>query len=182
LGTSARFGAQTRSGSRAIASALWSGNGQEKNYERFFAFLAGCFGGCALAIFFSFASNAFSSSSHSNSRAFSTKRRGCDPLGVGIMSIRPDPAQIIEIYLDESSQTKHRFLVMGAVLVSLPDTERLIDLITKARLPELPEREAKWTKVSRDKLPAYKRIVSVLFDNPDLATPLSVHRHDQTRP
>jgi hypothetical protein len=85
------------------------------------------------------------------------------------MRVSPDPKQIIEIYVDESSQTQHQFLVMGAVLVSLPDTDRLIELITKARLPELPEKEAKWAKVSRAKLPAYKRIVSVLFDNPDLA-------------
>lgn len=41
-----------------------------------------------------------------------------------------------------------------------------------ARLPDLPEKEAKWTKVSRTKLPAYKRIVDVVFQNPDL-----VHFH-----
>ena len=85
------------------------------------------------------------------------------------MRVRPDPKEICEIYLDESSQTKHRFLVLGAIVVSLLDTERLNDLITKARLPELPAKEAKWAKVSRAKLSAYKRIVSVLFDNPDLA-------------
>jgi hypothetical protein len=36
-------------------------------------------------------------------------------------------------------------------------------------LPELPAGEAKWTRVSRSKLPAYKRLVDVVFDNVDLA-------------
>lgn len=70
-----------------------------------------------------------------------------------------------EIYLDESSQNKHRFLVLGAVIFGVPDSPRILDLLAKARLPELPHGEAKWTKVSKSKLPAYKRLVDVLFDN-----------------
>lgn len=85
------------------------------------------------------------------------------------MRIKPDPSQIAEIYIDESSQTQHRYLVLGGIIVSLPDSNKLCDLITKARLPDLPGKEAKWTKVSRAKLPAYMRIVNILFDNPDLA-------------
>ena len=38
----------------------------------------------------------------------------------------------------------------------------------RARLPDLPAKEAKWTKVSRSKIDAYKRIVDVLFDNPQI--------------
>ena len=85
------------------------------------------------------------------------------------MRVKPEPSQIIEIYIDESSQSKHRFLVLGSVTVGLQESDKLNDLIAKARLPDLPAKEAKWTKVSRTKLPAYMRIVDTLFDNDDLA-------------
>jgi hypothetical protein len=35
------------------------------------------------------------------------------------MRVRPDPAEIAKIYIDESSQTKHKFLVLGGVIVPL---------------------------------------------------------------
>jgi hypothetical protein len=47
----------------------------------------------------------------------------------------------------------------------LPDTAALNDAIAKARSPELPRGEAKWVKVSKAKLAAYKRLVDVLFDH-----------------
>lgn len=83
------------------------------------------------------------------------------------MRVPAKPDEIIEVYVDESSQNKHRYLVLGAVAVELPNTQTLIDAIMQARLPQLPNGEAKWGKVSRAKLPAYKRVVDVLFDNPD---------------
>jgi hypothetical protein len=46
----------------------------------------------------------------------------------------------------------------------MTDAATLGIAIMKARQPELPHDEAKWTKVSKKKLPAYKRIVDVLFD------------------
>jgi Protein of unknown function (DUF3800) len=73
-----------------------------------------------------------------------------------------------EIYLDESSQTNHRFLVLGGAIVPMLGRPKLVEMIMKARLPELPDKEAKWTKVSRAKLAAYSRIVDTLFDNLDL--------------
>jgi hypothetical protein len=84
------------------------------------------------------------------------------------MRENPDPSKITDIYVDESSQTKHRFLVLGAVVVGMTDTSELNRLIAQARLPELPHNEAKWTKVSKSKLAAYKRIVDVAFDSGDL--------------
>lgn len=78
----------------------------------------------------------------------------------------PAKQQILEFFIDESSQTKHRYLVLGGLITSVDYSEKLTALIAAARLPELPLGEAKWTKVSRTKLPAYKRIVNVLFDNP----------------
>jgi hypothetical protein len=88
------------------------------------------------------------------------------------MRVAPDPSQIVEAYIDESSQTNHRYLVLGAIVVELNDCGHLTQLLARARLPELPKGEMKWIKVSRTKLPAYKRLVSVLFDNPNL-----VHFH-----
>lgn len=83
------------------------------------------------------------------------------------MRVRAQPEDIREVYLDESSQTKHRYLVLGAVAIKFVHTEKITDLLLKARLPELPHGEAKWTKVSRSKLQAYKRFVDVFFDNND---------------
>jgi hypothetical protein len=83
------------------------------------------------------------------------------------MRVPAKPEEIIEVYVDESSQNKHRYLVLGAIIVSLTGTPALIQAIMKARHPQLPNGEAKWGKVSKAKLPAYKRIVDVLFDNLD---------------
>jgi hypothetical protein len=69
-----------------------------------------------------------------------------------------------EIYVDESSQTKHRFLVLGAMVVPVDAAGDLTRRLQEARLPELPGSELKWTKVSRGKLPAYRRTVDVFFD------------------
>jgi len=79
-------------------------------------------------------------------------------LGV-VMRTPAKPEEIIEVYVDESSQNKHRYLVLGAIVFEMPNAQRLIDL------PELPKGEAKWTKVSKAKLPAYKRLVDMFFDN-----------------
>jgi hypothetical protein len=83
------------------------------------------------------------------------------------MRVPAKPEEIIEVYADESSQNKHRYLVLGAIIVDLISTPELIEAIRKARLPELPQGEAKWVKVSRAKLAAYKRMVNVVFDNQD---------------
>jgi hypothetical protein len=83
------------------------------------------------------------------------------------MRVPAKPEEIIEVYADESSQNKHRYLVLGAIVVNMPDTPDLIEAIKKARLPELPQGEAKWTKVSKAKLAAYKRMVDLVFENQD---------------
>jgi hypothetical protein len=92
----------------------------------------------------------------------------------------PHPSEIIEVYIDESSQTGHQYLVLGGIGVEATDGARLTDLLQRARLPELPAGEAKWVKVSRSKLSAYKRIVDVIFGNGDLVHfhSLVVNTHD----
>lgn len=84
------------------------------------------------------------------------------------LRIRPDPSEITDIYIDESSQNAHRYLVLGGVRFKARDVDRINHLIAEARLPELPFGEVKWTKVSRKKLEAYKRITDIVFGNSDL--------------
>ncbi len=79
------------------------------------------------------------------------------------MRVAPDPSIIADVYVDESSQNNHRYLVIGCVATMTTDAGALGASIMKARLPELPQDEAKWTKVSKKKLAAYKRVVDVLF-------------------
>jgi hypothetical protein len=71
---------------------------------------------------------------------------------------------LTEVYIDESSQTKHRYLVMGGVIAEISDARRADEALKQARLPELPNGILKWTKVSRSKLPAYMRVVDRFFD------------------
>lgn len=72
------------------------------------------------------------------------------------------PLPIAEVYIDESS-TRHRYLVLGAVVVLRDHSATLAAQIQTARLPELPQGEMKWTKVSQTKLPAYTRVVDCFF-------------------
>lgn len=83
------------------------------------------------------------------------------------MRVAPKLDEIAEIYIDESSQNNHRYLVLGGIILRLTSATSLSDEIMQARLPELPAHEAKWTRVSKKKLAAYKRIVEVLFKNPN---------------
>src|ERR1700722_4415421 len=85
------------------------------------------------------------------------------------MRVAPNPAQISEVFIDESSQNNHRFLVLGGVIVRLMEREALCRQLMPARLPDLPAKEAKWVKVSRAKLTAYKRFIDVFFHHSDLA-------------
>lgn len=75
--------------------------------------------------------------------------------------ITPD---IREVFVDESSQTKHRYLVLGCITLSAARSTSLCEAIQTARLPELPQGEMGWVKVSRSKLVAYRRVVDLFFD------------------
>lgn len=84
------------------------------------------------------------------------------------MRVTPRPDEIAEIYIDESSQNNHRYLVLSCVVNMLAAGPTLAAEFSKARNPELPKGETKWVKVSKAKLQAYKRIVDVLFDKTNL--------------
>lgn len=54
-------------------------------------------------------------------------------------------------------------MLLGGLVVPHPLVERLSAALAKSRLPELPDNEMRWTKVSRSKLGAYKRYVAELL-------------------
>jgi hypothetical protein len=73
--------------------------------------------------------------------------------------------EIAEIYVDESSQTKNRFLLIGGIIIPSSDVAAASEAIKQARLPELPYGEMKWGKVSKAKYDSYRRVVDLFFDN-----------------
>lgn len=84
--------------------------------------------------------------------------------------VAADPATVREIYIDETSQTKHRYLLLGAVTLPLLDQKAALDAMAKARMPELPAGEMKWGKVSPSKLEAYRRVIDAFFWDGGLAS------------
>lgn len=74
------------------------------------------------------------------------------------------PEEICEVFIDESSQTKNRYLILGGIVFDGINREAIFDHLRKARLPELPQGEMKWGKVSKGKLAAYKRVIDAFWD------------------
>jgi len=75
----------------------------------------------------------------------------------------PDPDALCDLYVDESSQTKHRYLALGGIVVPTAKAGLLEESLKASRLPELPYGEIAWTKVSKSKLAAYKRHVDTIL-------------------
>lgn len=90
---------------------------------------------------------------------------------------RASPSEIAvdEIYLDESSHTAHRYLLLGGLSLGASQSGELEAVLKQVRLPELPAMEMGWTKVSRSKLEAYRRFVDVFFDNRNGFSPFHFH-------
>ncbi len=93
----------------------------------------------------------------------------------GMPKPSPDPEDIGEIYLDETSQTKHRYLALGGLIVKSSQRSALERALYEARLPDLPAMEMGWVKVSRAKLDAYLRFVDVFFDRSAEFAPFDYH-------
>ena len=82
----------------------------------------------------------------------------------------PPPLEALsDIYIDESSQTKNRYLLIGGIIVPTILVPEAAARLQASRLPELPHGEMKWGKASRSKLAAYKRFVDCFFDDPAFA-------------
>lgn len=78
-------------------------------------------------------------------------------------TVPPDDL-IADVYVDESSQTQNRFLLLGGVIIPTMAVGLTDACLGKSRMPELPFGEMKWGKVSRSKYNAYKRFVDCFFD------------------
>jgi Protein of unknown function (DUF3800) len=87
---------------------------------------------------------------------------------------RPHEAHLFqEIYVDESSVTRHRFLVLGGVMFPRRLSAQFEEHILEARSPKLRSidsrgklREIGWTDVSTGDFEAYKKVVDGYFSFP----------------
>lgn len=74
-----------------------------------------------------------------------------------------NPDLLSDTYIDESSQTKHRFLVLGGIIIPTLQVGAALAEISACRLPELPFGEMKWNKISQGKSDAYRRVIDAFF-------------------
>jgi hypothetical protein len=75
------------------------------------------------------------------------------------------PAPLQHLYIDESSQTQNRFLVLGGINVPAEAEEVFDQEILATRQPALPHGEMKWQKVSKSKLATYMRVADIIFSH-----------------
>lgn len=83
-----------------------------------------------------------------------------------------DEAKIEEIYLDETSQTGHRFLIIGGITIPRRVSTQFESDILEARRPKLSAeragtdelREMKWKDVGKGEFEAYRRVIDTYFD------------------
>lgn len=92
-----------------------------------------------------------------------------------------------QVFIDESSQTKHRYLVMGGVCIPLAyaaafeaDLMEKRDDTTPLVKPDGVPKLMKWEKATAYNLPAYKRFVDAFFTFPmrfklPISKPLDTH-------
>lgn len=79
------------------------------------------------------------------------------------------------LFVDESSQTKHRYLTLGCLAVENAYVKPLEFSVWWARNLELKSGEMKWAKISGAKLNVYKLVVDRFFDLPGASE--NVHFH-----
>jgi hypothetical protein len=70
---------------------------------------------------------------------------------------------VYHIYCDESRQSQDRFMVIGGLIIDAPEIERFTATMRKFRDEQKMFAELKWTKVTDQKLPQYKRFVDYFF-------------------
>jgi hypothetical protein len=68
------------------------------------------------------------------------------------------------VFVDESSQNAHRFMVLGALIVPGAEVAGAEHALSDLLADQHMRAELKWTKVSRGKLPAYRSMIAFYFD------------------
>jgi len=70
---------------------------------------------------------------------------------------------VFHIYCDESRQSEHRFMVLGGLVIRATNVPNFNTTMAKCRAETNMHAELKWTKVSPQKLPEYKRFIDYFF-------------------
>jgi len=91
------------------------------------------------------------------------------------MSSRSTDLPIYDVFVDESSQTKHDYLLLGGIIIPSVNTPRLEEKIAELKQQYRISKEMKWTRVSRYHLGAYKALVDIFFDAPSHVGPFEFH-------
>lgn len=73
-----------------------------------------------------------------------------------------DPIKL-DIHCDESSQTQHRFIVIGALCCRSDITPAFTELIDETIAPHGGTSELKWGKIKRKNLPMYEAVMGDVF-------------------
>jgi len=92
----------------------------------------------------------------------------------GNQRVPPRIEDLSDLYIDESSQTKNRYLVIGGIIAPTEAIDAINECLAAVRLPELPRGEMKWGKASNSKLKAYGRLAKAFFDREEL---VPIHFH-----
>ncbi|WP_064681271.1 DUF3800 domain-containing protein [Rhizobium bangladeshense] len=79
------------------------------------------------------------------------------------------------LFVDESSQTAHRYLSLGCLAIEEAWLKGFEFSISHAKHLELRTGELKWSKISAAKLHAYKLVIDRFFDHGDVSTPIHFH-------
>lgn len=87
----------------------------------------------------------------------------------------PRDEDISEVYIDETSQTAHRWLIIGGLIVPKCQSERLSHLITEVKERHGIGREMKWGRVSQHYLEGYREIVDLFIYQKPPIRPLDFH-------
>ena len=90
--------------------------------------------------------------------------------------LRPcDAEKVEEVYIDETSQTGHRNLIIGGIVLPHRFSRQFEQVILEARRPKLAAERAGadelcemgWSEVGKGGFEAYKRVVDAYFDFAD---------------
>ncbi|PHR83087.1 DUF3800 domain-containing protein [Henriciella sp.] len=82
---------------------------------------------------------------------------------------------LADVFIDESSQTKHRYLLLGALTIESRFTPSLNAMIQKVRDDGQINSEMKWGRVSRSHIDTYRAFADLFFDCPTWMCPMHFH-------
>jgi hypothetical protein len=90
----------------------------------------------------------------------------------GWVPLERERGKFFNVYIDETSQTEYRYLIIGGLVVPLSHTARLeadiiaarADTIVPSHQPDGTPRVMKWQKLNAYNFDAYKKVVDTVFN------------------